>query len=179
MTAFDDAFEKTVAREGGYSNHPDDSGGETAYGITEAVARAEGYLGPMALLPLATAKAIYRRRYWERLHLEDVAALSAPIALELFDTGVNMGTQVAAQFLQRALNVFNRRQADYPDMMVDGLIGLKTIAALKAFLDKRKASGQVALLKALNSLQGARYIELAERREKDEAFVFGWIMNRL
>lgn len=179
MTAFDEAFEKTVAREGGYSNHPDDSGGETSYGITETVAREEGYWGSMSSLPLATAKAIYRRRYWERLHLDDIAALSVPIALELFDTGVNMGTQTAAKFLQRALNVFNRRQTDYPDMTVDGWIGPKTVAALNAFLEKRKERGQVALLKALNSLQGVRYIELAESREKDEAFVFGWIMNRL
>lgn len=59
MTAFDDAFEHTVGQvtlDGGYSA---DHGGATAYGITEAVARKEGYVGPMLSLPLATAKSIY------------------------------------------------------------------------------------------------------------------------
>jgi hypothetical protein len=35
------------------------------------------------------------------------------------------------------------------------------------------------LLTALNCLQGARYIELTEGREADEAYLFGWAANRV
>ena len=47
----DQLIDELIAREGGYTNHPADRGGPTRYGITEAVARAHGYDGPMALLP--------------------------------------------------------------------------------------------------------------------------------
>ncbi|MEV6419545.1 glycosyl hydrolase 108 family protein [Streptomyces sp. NPDC051662] len=178
MTAFDEAFEHTVSLEGGYSNHAADRGGATNYGITEAVARENGYTGQMSELSLEKAKEIYQLRYWKPLRLDDIAATSKPIALKLFDIGVNMGTGSAAKFAQRALNVFNRQQADYPDMTVDGAIGPKTVTAFATFMEKRKQQGGVAFLKALTSLQGARYIELAENREQNEAFVFGWLVNR-
>ncbi len=179
MTAFDEAFEHTVRLEGGYSNHAADRGGATNYGITEAVARENGYKGPMKELTLATAKAIYQRRYWNPLHLDAIAELSKPVALKLFDIAVNMGTGTAAKFLQRTLNVLNRQQTDYPDMAVDGAIGPKTVSAFTIFMNKRKQQGEVVLRKAFSSLQGARYIELAESREQNQAFVFGWLANRV
>ncbi|WP_083579019.1 glycosyl hydrolase 108 family protein [Tardibacter chloracetimidivorans] len=40
-------------REGGYVNNPNDTGGETNWGITRGVAVANGYSGPMKDLPLA------------------------------------------------------------------------------------------------------------------------------
>ena len=56
-------IEELIEREGGYVNHPRDKGGPTRFGITEAVARAHGYAGAMALLPREEAVAIYRRLY--------------------------------------------------------------------------------------------------------------------
>ncbi len=179
MTAFDDAFAQTIGREGGYSAHPNDRGGATLYGITEAVARAEGYQGSMQSMPLSLAKTIYQRRYWEPLGLEAITMLSTAVAAELFDTGVNAGTSVAATFLQRVLNALNVQQADYPDLIVDGVIGTVTINALASFLRKRGAQGEQVLLKALSSLQGAYYITLAELRPLNEAFTFGWLANRV
>ncbi|KAF9577256.1 hypothetical protein BGW38_007656, partial [Lunasporangiospora selenospora] len=99
----------------GSSDQAADRGGATKYGITEAVARENGYTGPITELPLSKAKEIYQERYWRPLRLEAISEISQPIALELFDTGVNMGISTAAKFLQRALNVFNRQQADYHD----------------------------------------------------------------
>ena len=42
---FPTAFDLLITHEGGFSNHPDDPGGATMYGVTEAVARANGYTG--------------------------------------------------------------------------------------------------------------------------------------
>ena len=176
---FERAFADLYGFEGDYSDDKADSGGATRFGITEAAARAHGYAGPMKALPYGTARVIYKQSYWDKLRLDDVTELSKPIALELFDTGVNCGTGVAAEFLQRALNVFNNKQSYYSDVMVDGNLGQATIDALRAFLLMRAGSGERVMLRALNALQGARYVHLAEAREKDERFIYGWFLQRV
>lgn len=176
---FDDAFACTVGHEGSFSDDPADSGGATRFGITEAVARECGYTGSMIDLPFEQAQAIAKARYWDTLNLDRVAALSGPIAAELFDTGYNMGTGRAAQFLQRLLNALNRQQKDYPDLTVDGDIGPATLSALTAFLELRGSEGGDVLLTALNCMQGRAYITLVERREKDERFLYGWLRTRV
>lgn len=172
-------IDELITREGGYVNHPADRGGPTRWGITEAVARAHGYAGPLRELPRAEAEAIYRRLYWLRPGYDRIAPIAPRIAAELFDTAVNMGAGVAGGFLQRALNALNRNARDYPDLAVDGQVGAKTRAALSAFLRLRGASGEDVLLTALNALQGERYIRLAEQRPANEAFVYGWLAARV
>lgn len=54
-------LEELIKHEGGYVNNPADRGGATKYGITEAVARANGFKGNMRDLPLDVAKAIYKK----------------------------------------------------------------------------------------------------------------------
>lgn len=171
----DDVLEQVLRREGGYVNDARDSGGETNWGITAAVARQQGYTGPMRSMPRATALEIYRRLYVVRPGFDQSAALSMPLAAELVDTGVNMGPGVAAQFLQRALNLLNNRGTLWPDLLVDGQAGAATRAALGTYLRQRGPEGERRLLALLNAFQGARYAEIAERREKDEAFFYGWL----
>lgn len=168
-----------IAREGGYVHHPADKGGPTRWGVTEAVARAHGYGGDMRFYPRSEAEAVYRRLYWLRPGLDRVADLAPRLAAELFDTGVNMGPKVAAGFLQRALNALNRNERDYGDILVDGAIGARTVAALAAFIEWRGEGGETVLLKAIEALQGERYICLAEERPANEAFLYGWLANRL
>ena len=172
-------IDDVIDREGGYSNHPADRGGATCWGVTEAVARADGYTGEMRALPRARAVAIYRQLYWTAPGLDRVAMLAPKIAAEVFDTGVNMGVAVAVAFLQRALNALNRGASHYPDLAVDGRLGKSTLAALAALLAHRGAGGETVLLKALEALQGERYVALAERRPANEAFLYGWLANRI
>jgi lysozyme family protein len=176
----DDIIEEILRVEGGYSNHPADRGGETNWGITIATARAAGYGGPMRSMPQAVARDIYRRRYVEAPGFHGIIPLSPAIAAELVDTGVNMGPAVAARFLQRTLNALNRHGRDWGDIAVDGVVGPGTVAALRAAMKLRgKAAAERIVLKALNALQGARYIELAEGRQANEAFVWGWLDKRV
>jgi lysozyme family protein len=176
----DQLIDALIDREGDYSNHPADRGGPTRYGITEAVARAHGYRGPMRDLPRDEAAEIYKRLYWLRPKFDQVAKRSPAVAAELFDTGVNMGPAVAATFLQRALSALNRDRKDYADLVPDGRIGDATLAALDRFIELRgKPSGETVLLRALDALQGERYLRLAERRPANEAFLYGWLANRI
>lgn len=173
-------IEELIDREGGYVNHPADKGGPTCFGITEAVARTHGYAGAMRSLPRHEAAAIYRRLYWLRPRFDQVAKRSERIAAELFDTGVNMGPAVATTFLQRALTALNRNAKDYADLTPDGRVGPLTLHALDAFLETRgKKGGETVLMRALEALQGERYLRLAERRPANEAFLYGWLANRI
>lgn len=179
----DAILDGVLAREAGWVNNPDDAGGPTNRGIT--LAEYSDYLGRPATLDelrdltAATAKQILRDRYVNKPGYNRVMTHSARIAAELIDTGVNMGPKRATTMLQRSLNVLNQQARLFPDLAVDGAIGGLTLSALETFLVIRRTIGEQVLLKALNCLQGAAYIELAEKREKDEEFVYGWLRVRV
>lgn len=179
MMTFEQAWKRLHDIEGDWSNHAADRGGKTMYGVTERVARAAGWTGRMEDLPYEFAVNLAKRQYWDCLRGDDIAALSGEIAYELMDTGYNMGTGVAGRFLQRALNALNRGGTDYGDIQADGVIGVMTINALAAYLRRRASNGEVVMLRALNALQGARYIEISENDPSQEAFTFGWLANRV
>lgn len=175
----DALIDEAIAREGAYVDSPADKGGPTRWGVTQAVARANGYAGDMRSYPRAEAVSVYRRLYWLRPGLDQIAAHMPRVAAELFDTGINMGIATAAGFLQRALNALNRGGRDFADIPVDRRVGPATIAALAGFSAKRGPAGEGVLLKAIEALQGERYLALAEQRPADEAFLYGWLANRI
>lgn len=72
-------LEELIKREGGYVNNP------TKYGITETVARANGFKGNIRDLPLDVAKAIYKKQYWTAPRFDQVNAISSAVAEELKD----------------------------------------------------------------------------------------------
>lgn len=112
---FDEAFHALLGHEGGYVDHPNDPGGATRWGVTERVARANGYTGHMRDLPAEFAKRIYRRQYWDACRADE---LPSALRYAVFDAAVNSGVEQAAKWLQRAVGA-----AD------DGKIGPRTIAA--------------------------------------------------
>jgi lysozyme family protein len=112
------AFEKLLKHEGGYSDHRDDPGGKTRYGVTEAVAREVGYRGNMRELPLELAQRIYKDRYWDAVQAEN---LPPDVRYIVFDGAVNSGVSQSAKWLQRACGVKD-----------DGVIGTQTIRAANA-----------------------------------------------
>ncbi len=115
---FDDAFHKLLGHEGGYVNHPNDPGGETNWGVTVAVARANGYTGPMKDMPVDVAKAVYRKQYWDAIRADE---LPPALRYAVFDAAVNSGNGQAIKWLQRAVGVED-----------DGRIGPATLTAARA-----------------------------------------------
>lgn len=167
MKAIDDLIE----REGGYVNHPNDPGGATKYGVTEATARAHGYNGDMQDLPRDTAAQILIEEFYikPKIHL----ITSASVREEVLDSAVMSGPVTAIKWLQRALNQFGSE----PQLKEDGILGYNTRARLEAFLmHYRKKDGEQVMWKALNSYQGYYLMELGEW-SKD--FKFGWLRNRV
>lgn len=128
---FDQCFHLLLGHEGGYVSHPADPGKETNWGVTEAVARANGYTGHMRDLPVQLAKSIYRRQYWDSCRCDD---LPPALRMPTFDAAVNSGVSQSIKWLQRAV-----------DARDDGKIGPETISKARAFhpdLVKRRMLSQ-------------------------------------
>lgn len=137
----------------GYVNDPDDTGGETKFGV----AKNANPTVDIAKLTYAQAKVIYRRNYWDKCRCGE---LPERLATHLFDAAVNHGTTTAIKLLQRAVNV--------PD---DGLIGPKTIAAIQALPEKQ-------VVYFLIQHRRNFYLRIVERNPSQMKFLKGW-MNRI
>ena len=130
----------------------------------------------MRHLPRDVAVKIYATEYWDSVRGDDLLSISEALAAEVVDTAVNCGPGIASEFLQRQLNVLNRRGSIYADIIVDRNIGSRTIAAVNAYAQSREVD---VLVRGLNCLQGALYTELCERREADEDNFYGWLKHRV
>ena len=119
MSKFNEFFDRLMQHEGGYVNHPNDPGGETMWGVTIAVARANGYTGAMRALPQSVAMAIYKKDYWDAVQADK---LPDAARYAVFDAAVNSGVKQAAKWLQQALRVNQ-----------DGVIGRQTLAAAQLY----------------------------------------------
>lgn len=173
-----DIINRVIGIEGAFVNDSRDSGGATKYGITAATARQYG-IADVSGITVDQAFDIYIRGYWDKMSLDHVATLAPELAEELFEQAVNMGNVRPTEWLQRILNVLNLNGTHYADLKIDREMGEKTILALTAFLKRRGERGIKILVNGLNAYQSAFYFDLAGRREKDEAFAYGWQANRV
>jgi len=115
---FDAAFDQLLGHEGGFVDHPSDPGGETNFGVTVAVARANGYTGDMRAMPVSFARQVYRKEYWDAIRADD---LPPAIRYAVFDGAVNSGNGQSIKWLQRAIGATD-----------DGRMGPQTIALARA-----------------------------------------------
>ena len=148
-----------VAREGGFVDDPDDPGGATKFGVTEATLRRLGLdlnrdgrvdVADLRRLSREQAIAIFIEHYFERPRLSLLPeALQAPV----FDMYVNAGAE-AVKILQRLL-----RQMGY-DLAVDGVVGPRTAAAAA---DAARPD-PVVLRDAYGIARRNYYFRLADRR---------------
>jgi lysozyme family protein len=112
MTNFDSAFNVLIEIEGGLSNNPQDSGGLTRYGISQA---AYPNLD-ISNLTLDAAKEIYLQDYWQKCSCE---LLPLRLATYYFTFAVNCGTETAIKTLQQHLGI-----------AIDGILGQQTKNAM-------------------------------------------------
>jgi lysozyme family protein len=121
IASYDAALARLLEHEGGYTNHPQDPGGPTNFGITifdyRKYVKPDAGADDVRAMTVDEAKAIYRAKYWDALHGDE---LPRGVDYVVFDYGVNSGVGRAAKVLQRALGV-----AD------DGRIGPLTLDAAR------------------------------------------------
>lgn len=133
----DQALKHLLGNEGGFVDHPRDPGGATNFGITQRVARANGYHGDMRSLPLATALAIYRKDYWEPIKADQ---LPDALRFHVFDAAVNSGAGQAIKWLQRAAGIAQ-----------DGIIGPRTLSAASMVTPARYSAIRLRFMTELST----------------------------
>lgn len=160
--------------EGGFVDHPKDPGGATTFGITEKVARANGYTGQMKDLPKEFATEVYSREYVYAPGYDKIIAVIPAVGHKLVDAGVNLGTIKETKNFQKALNALNGGKT--PDVKVDGVIGTSTVTALQQ-LQTRLGTHKtcVLLIRLLDAQQAVQYMELRDLR----MFTVGWVDHRI
>lgn len=185
MADFITAYKITSKIEGFYDNDLNDYGKETFKGISrkyfpnwsgwrliDSFKHHSGFpnnmLGDKSLEDLVLK--FYKEAFWDVNNLDKVD--SQIIAEELFDTGVNLGAQKAALFLQMALNSLNKRGSLYPNISEDSSVGVGTLKALDTCI---KHKGESCIFKVMNILQGMHYIKRSREDESQEKFMFGWL----
>lgn len=176
-----DIIDETLKIEGGYVYDPVDRGGETYKGISRRahpdwpgwiiINRYKSISGFEKLLDGNSELQTLVIDLYERVYLEPFKQIpDEAIRAELFDTAVNMGVGRAAMMLQDALNLLNRNGDLYDDLIPDGMIGAKTMAAYSAVKP-------AVLLKVLNGLQFMRYFEIVEGNPLQEKYFAGWMQR--
>lgn len=124
MASFVAALDFMLPHEGVESDHPDDKGGKTKYGVTQAALNSfihdhpeSGLSDDVFALTLTQAAFFYAHAgYWLFDKVEDQR-----VASKLFDMSVNMGARQAVKLAQTILGV-----------TADGSFGPKTLAAINA-----------------------------------------------
>ena len=188
MSDFNTAFKKTMGHEGGYASDPDDLGGETYKGISrrfhpswegwDTIDNHQNTVRDMSSFDAALKSDnalqimvghFYQDHYWDRFQGNQIP--DQDIANELFDTGVNMGIDRAVEFLQDALNLFNKQETLYLDIAVDGKLGPGTMAALDSAIRRGR---KFHVLKDMNVQQGQHYRTRMKQNPTQEKFGLGW-----
>lgn len=166
-----DFVDEIIRIEGDFVHDPDDQGNETRFGIIVATARRNGYMGDMRELPIEKAKEIYIREYYYEPGFDKIK--DDKLAFELFDTAVNMGPETAVEFLQKAWNLLNVNHQFGDDLVVDGKLGIVTLARVNGYLFPRRIHMLV------NSVQCFHYIEIAQKKVSQRKFIYGWVNGRV
>ncbi|MBD3678374.1 MAG: peptidoglycan-binding protein [Rhodobacteraceae bacterium] len=171
--------DQIIAREGGYSNDPDDPGGATKFGVTIGTLRRLGLdlngdrqidARDVRRVSRARAREIFIEQFF---HWPRVSALPEVLQPSVFDMYVNAGSN-AVRILQRLLNRMDH------GLVVDGVIGPQTVAAAKAAA--RAAPDHLA--DAYGIARRNYYYALADARPASRKYVRrrdggkgGWILR--
>jgi lysozyme family protein len=165
MSKFDIAVIKVLEHEGGYVDHPLDTGGATNFGITQRV--YEQFLGrsvtknEIRFMPINHAHQIYKDKYWNKVSGDKIKYYS--IAFALFDNAVNRGPHrainQARNILGQASIPFTEEGAYMPDDTLSLLNQADEMTFLNAFFDASEAA----------------YRAIVRNNPSQEVFLKGWL----
>lgn len=162
-------IERTLAKEGGYVDHPSDHGGPTNYGITAATLGAWRKLGREAsaeevkALPRDEAREIYLRQWVRHPTLNLHLIHDIHVAWWAMDTSVLFGLsrRLAARWMQEAAGV-----------SVDGFIGPASVAAINN-------TSRARMIITCTKLRMRRHTQVVEDQPSQAAFIEGWCARAL
>jgi lysozyme family protein len=155
---FNNVMQNIRQVEGGYSNNPNDKGGETNFGISK---RSYPNLD-IKNLNREQADSIYMNDYYKKSHID---AMPQQLQSSVMDSVVNHGNYGGTKLLQKAINDAGGNVA------VDGKIGNQTLSAM-SFLDPTKLND------ALMARRQGKYANIIKNDPSQAAFANGW-NNRL
>lgn len=190
MPSSDDVFERAMVKafgsEGGLSDHPDDHGGLTNYGISLRYLRnlgadrggdidLDGDVDAEDVLKArpADAKRLFKRDFWQASGAEDFASRLPDLACDHFDFAIVRGPANAIRALQSALNYFGA------DVVVDGGYGDETHGALLHFLSSYASLGAKALLSEVRRQHAIQFAKIVKRDRSQLPFLLGWELRAL
>lgn len=150
------------SREGGLVNDPDDSGGLTNFGVTQATFDSwnEKRGAPktsVANIRPDQAKALYQSEYWDKANCDK---LPEPLDILHFDAAVNHGVLNAGRMLQEALGMAHND--------IDGQVGPKTLGTAQG-------ADPIVTFARLTRQRLALYIVLAQTKPGQRKFLKGWL----
>ena len=167
-TRFNLAIGFVLAREGGYSNNPNDLGGETNYGISKRFVTANNInVTSIKDITVSQAKLIYYTYFWLPIKAEEIN--DSKLALMLFDTAVLCGKSKAVEFLQQAITLFI-------PITVDGIIGHETLGALNKIT--KSDFHKDYLIDIFATIRKKFHIDTARSNSSQATFIKGWL-NRV
>lgn len=177
------AINEILDREGGnFVDHPNDW--PTKWGIRQLSADRAGYTGRIEDIDRDTAARIWASLFWFGPNIHRIAEVSPLIAQTVLDTSGPAGLPTGITHLQKALTAHNAilggKRIYGDDLVIDGLIGDKTIRMLETYLSHRERdNGERKLAALLNSLQAAHFVDVALRLPKKRSFTYGWNSQRV
>lgn len=142
----------------GYVNDPDDTGGETKFGIAKS---ANPELN-IATLTWDAAKRIYYKKYWLAGDCADIATFAPRLAMIHFDGCVNHGNGRAARILQEAVGA-----------AIDGDIGPNSLQAIKRAC--AAPGGEMAVCQKVANIRISFYNSIVANKPTQKKFLNGWL----
>lgn len=174
MADFINAFRKTIENEGGYSNDPDDPGGETYKGVARKMhSKWIGWhiidlLKQQPNFPENIAQnaeireevgTFYLNLFWNKMQGDDLQ--NQAVAESIFDFGVNAGLVTAISLAQMVVGA-----------KADGVAGPETLRKINEF-------DPGYFLASFTVAKIARYINIVKKRPTSRKYFYGWIIRAL
>lgn len=170
------ALRRVLEIERLYANDPHDAGRETVWGIARTrwphwagwaivdAARArdrfpDNLRGLVELDQLV--QTFYRMEFWTRLYCDRMPAV---VAEKLFEIAVNIGTEIAEELLQVAIESTEPGR----QLSIDGVIGPATMAALLM-------ADPTLVREALQACQAGYYLGIMQANPAKRIYRNGWL----